>query len=110
MWPGIAWRGLLIKCLSSVGWWSVSWEFRLVVIGVNIAMAKADEFREMSDEQIQLTLKEMQENLFRLRFQAETERLDAPSELRKSRRDVARLKTVVRERELSELNSDQKKP
>ena len=110
MWPGIAWRGLLIKCLFSVGWWSVSWGFRLVVIGVNIAMAKADEFREMSDEQIQLTLKEMQENLFRLRFQAETERLDAPSELRKSRRDVARLKTVVRERELSELNSDQKKP
>ena len=40
----------------------------------------------MSDEQLGLTLKEAAENLFRLRIQAQTERLDAPSELRKQRR------------------------
>ena len=40
----------------------------------------------MSDEQIVLTLKEAAEQLFRLRLQAQTERLDAPSELRKQRR------------------------
>ena len=43
---------------------------------------KATELREMSDEQLALTLKDASENLFRLRLQAQTERLDAPSELR----------------------------
>ncbi len=49
-------------------------------------MTKASELREMSDEQLGLTLKESTEHLFRLRLQAQTERLDAPSELRKQRR------------------------
>lgn len=57
-------------------------------------MNKASELREMSDEQLRLTLKETAENLFRLRIKAETERLDAPSELRKHRRMIARIKTV----------------
>jgi large subunit ribosomal protein L29 len=60
---------------------------------------KAAELREMSDEQLQLTLKETAENLFRLRIQAQTERLDAPSELRRHRRLVARIKTIQRERQ-----------
>lgn len=60
----------------------------------------APELREMSDEQLQLTLKETSENLFRLRVQAQTERLDAPSELRRHRRLVSRIKTVQRERQL----------
>lgn len=64
-------------------------------------MAKITELRDMSDEQLQLSLKEATENLFRLRIQAETERLDAPSELRKNRRLIARIKTVQRQRELS---------
>lgn len=59
---------------------------------------KATELREMSDEQLALTLKETAENLFRLRLQAETERLDAPSELRKHRRLLARIKTIQTER------------
>ncbi len=61
-------------------------------------MTKASELREMSDEQLELTLKEAAENLFRLRIQAQTERLDAPSELRKQRRLIARIKTIQRER------------
>lgn len=61
-------------------------------------MNKASELREMSDEQLSLTLKETAENLFRLRIRAQTERLDAPSELRKHRRLIARLKTVQTER------------
>ena len=60
---------------------------------------KASELREMSDEQLGLTLKETRENLFRLRIQAQTERLDAPSELKKNRRLIARIKTLQRERE-----------
>ena len=61
-------------------------------------MAKSAELREMSDEQLQLTLKEAAENLFRLRIQAQTERLDAPSELRKQRRLIARVKTIQTQR------------
>jgi large subunit ribosomal protein L29 len=61
-------------------------------------MAKAKELREMSDEQLGLTLKEACENLFRMRIQAQTERLDAPSELRKQRRLIARVKTIQTER------------
>ncbi len=58
------------------------------------------ELRDMSDEQLALTLNETVEHLFRLRMQAQTERLDAPSELRRNRRLVARIKTLQREREL----------
>ena len=61
-------------------------------------MSTSTELREMSDEHLTLTLKETVENLFRLRIQAQTERLDAPSELRKQRRLIARVKTIQSER------------
>ena len=61
-------------------------------------MTKAAELREMSDEQLGLTLKDTCEHFFRLRIQAQTERLDAPSELKKNRRLIARIKTIQRER------------
>jgi large subunit ribosomal protein L29 len=61
-------------------------------------MTKVKELHEMSDEQLELTLKETTESLFRLRMQAQTERLDAPSELRKHRRLVAQVKTILNER------------
>jgi large subunit ribosomal protein L29 len=61
-------------------------------------MAKPTELREMSDEQLRLTVKEAVDNLFRLRIQSQTERLDAPSELRRNRRLVARIKTIQNER------------
>ncbi len=63
-----------------------------------MARTKVSELREMSDEQLQLTLKETSESLFRLRIQAATERLDAPSELRKHRRLIAQIKTILTER------------
>ena len=58
----------------------------------------AEELREMSDEQLDLTLQDTAKTLFRLRMQAQTERLDAPSELRRHRRLIARIKTVQRQR------------
>jgi large subunit ribosomal protein L29 len=61
-------------------------------------MTKASELREMSDEQLGFTLKESAESLFRLRIKAQTERLNAPSELRKARRTIARVKTIQTER------------
>jgi large subunit ribosomal protein L29 len=64
-------------------------------------MTKATEFREMSDDQLALNLKEVTSNLFHLGIQAQTERLDAPSELRKHRRMIARIKTVQNQRRLA---------
>lgn len=53
----------------------------------------------MSDEQLGLTLKESAVALFRLRVQSQTERLDAPTEIRRHRRQIARIRTIQRERE-----------
>lgn len=61
-------------------------------------MAKAKELREMSDEQLNFSLKEAREELFKLKFQASTEKIDAPSNLRKMRREIARLQTILGER------------
>ncbi len=61
-------------------------------------MTKANELREMSDEQLTLTLKDAVESLFKMRIQSQTERLDAPTELRKARRLIARIKTIQSQR------------
>ena len=63
-------------------------------------MTKPAELREQTDEQLELLLKETQQNLFRLRLQSETERLEAPSEIIKAKREVARIKTILRLREI----------
>jgi large subunit ribosomal protein L29 len=62
-------------------------------------MSDGNELRQMSDEQLSLTAKEAAENLFRLRIQSHSEQLDAPSELRKQRRLLARVKTIQTQRE-----------
>lgn len=54
----------------------------------------------MSDEQLELTLKETIKNLFHLRFQSATDRLETPSEMRKAKQELARIKTILRERNL----------
>ncbi|RCS40410.1 50S ribosomal protein L29 [Bremerella cremea] len=59
---------------------------------------KASELREMSDDQLQANLNNAMETLFRLRVQSQTERLDAPSEVAKNRKLVARIKTIQHER------------
>jgi large subunit ribosomal protein L29 len=69
---------------------------------------KAAEYRGMSDQQLDLTLRDIEKHLFQLRFQSATDRLETPSEIRKSKRDIARIKTVQRERELAKQPKDQK--
>ena len=61
------------------------------------------EFRGMSDEQLSLALKDTEKHLFQLRFQSATDRLETPSEIRKARRDIARIRTLQREKELGKL-------
>ena len=68
-------------------------------------MSKPAELREQSDEQLDLLLRETQQGLFRLRLQSETERLEAPSEIIKAKREIARIKTILRLRELDRLRS-----
>ena len=70
---------------------------------------KPAQIREMSDEHLQLTLNETIKHLFQLRFQSATERLETPSEIRKARRDVARLKTIQHERELASADKAETK-
>jgi large subunit ribosomal protein L29 len=57
--------------------------------------------REMSDEQLQLQLNDTIKHLFQLRVHSATERLETPSEIQKAKRDIARLKTIQRERQLA---------
>ncbi|TWU16891.1 50S ribosomal protein L29 [Allorhodopirellula heiligendammensis] len=61
-------------------------------------MTSLTELHEMSDEQLDATVKEAAETLFRLRFQSQSERLNTPSEIRKNRRLIARIKTIQTQR------------
>jgi len=61
---------------------------------------RASEIRELSEADITARIAELEEERFRLRFRSATETLENPLRLRDIRRDIARLKTVLREREL----------
>ena len=65
----------------------------------------APEIRDMTDGEIQDRIEQLQEERFRLRFRSATQQLDNPMLLRHIRRDIARLKTVLRERELQNQGS-----
>ena len=58
---------------------------------------RADEIREMGKDDIVARIRELEEERFRLQFRSATEPLEDPLRLRVIRRDIARLKTVLRE-------------
>ncbi|GAA4620715.1 50S ribosomal protein L29 [Saccharopolyspora hordei] len=60
----------------------------------------ASELRELSDEELVQRLKEAKEELFNLRFQMATGQLSNNRRLRTVRKDIARIYTIMREREL----------
>ncbi len=62
---------------------------------------KAEQWRDMSGEELQQKVKELSEELFNLRFQLSMGVAKNPSRVGRARRDLARAKTVLRERELS---------
>jgi large subunit ribosomal protein L29 len=62
---------------------------------------KAVEFRELSDDELGGRLRELQEELFNLRFQLATGQIENVGRIRIVRRDIARLKTVQRQRTLA---------
>ncbi len=69
-------------------------------------MTKPAELRAMSTEQLQLTLRDTIKNLFHLRVQSATERLETPSEIRKAKREIARIQTIQRERQLAAAKAE----
>jgi large subunit ribosomal protein L29 len=68
---------------------------------------KAAEYRAMDDAQLDLTHKEAIKQLFHLRVQSATERLETPSEIKKAKKDIARILTVKRERQLAAAKQQQ---
>ncbi|MCY0881612.1 MAG: 50S ribosomal protein L29 [Firmicutes bacterium] len=61
---------------------------------------KPNDVRKLSQEELNAKLKGLKEELFRLRFQLATAQLDNPMRVRQVRKDIARVHTILREREL----------
>lgn len=62
---------------------------------------KAETLRDLSLDELNKKVVDLKEELFNLRFQMATGQLENPMELKKVRKDIARAKTVIRERELT---------
>ncbi len=65
-----------------------------------VRLMKADELRNLTDAELEQKVREFKEELFNLRFQHATAQLDNPLRIREVKRIIARIKTVLREREL----------
>ena len=63
-------------------------------------MAKNKALRDMTDEEVLKQIDQLKTELFNLRFQMATNQLDNPMRIREVRKDIARGKTILREREL----------
>lgn len=61
---------------------------------------KAKDIRNMNDQELNNQLSSLKEELFNLRFQHATGQLDNPLKIKEVKKDYARVKTVIREREL----------
>jgi large subunit ribosomal protein L29 len=62
---------------------------------------KAKEIREMNPDELDGELETLEKKLFEIRSQAVTEKLEDPTQLTKTKRDIARLRTILRERVLA---------
>ena len=62
---------------------------------------KVNDIREMTDVELELKVKDFKEELFNLRFQLATGQLDNPMRISDVRKSIARVKTIIREREIS---------
>ena len=71
---------------------------------------KAKELKGQSGDNLAQTLHDTERHLFQLRFQSATDRLETPSEIKKAKRDIARLKTEQRARELVADATAQRRP
>lgn len=65
-----------------------------------VRLMKANEIRQMSEKELDSKLLELKTELFNLRFQLATGQLDNPLSIKAVRKDIARVKTIIRQREL----------
>ena len=65
-----------------------------------VTQMKANEIRKMSSEDLNKKVIELKNELFNLRFRLATGQLDNPSSIKSVKRDIAKVKTIIREREL----------
>ena len=63
------------------------------------------ELRGLSDQELLSELQDRVREVFNLRFRAQSQKLDNPAELRKARRDIARIRTIIRERKIEATKS-----
>ena len=63
---------------------------------------KTKEIREKETGAVEQELKDKQRHLFDLRTQAVTEKLEDPTQIRKTRKDIARIKTILRQRQIEQ--------
>ena len=63
---------------------------------------KAEDIRDMSDAEVEARLKELKEEQFKLRFSSSMMEVENSALMGQVRRDIARIKTVIRERELAQ--------
>jgi large subunit ribosomal protein L29 len=68
---------------------------------------KINEIRELSDEELQAELERLRRHLFDVRSQAVTEKLEDPSMIKQTRKDIARVLTVMRQRDLETAEAPQ---
>ncbi len=61
---------------------------------------KVKEVKEMSPEELKKSLDDSKDELFRLKFQLATGQLDNPMRIKEVKKDIARVKTIIRQREL----------
>ncbi len=71
---------------------------------------KAKDLREMTMEELTALERDQKEKLYKLRFQLELSQLQDTSQIKQTKRDIARIKTLIRERELglTPVNSNKK--
>lgn len=67
---------------------------------------KVKEIREKSSSDLEKELVELKSELFKLRFQLATNGLDNPMKIRDTKKDIAKIKTVLREREIAEASAE----
>lgn len=60
---------------------------------------KASQFREQSNDELTRVLRDLEQQLFKLRFQKSTGQIENPIKIREVRRDIARVRTVMNERD-----------
>ena len=72
-------------------------------------MMKINKIREMSSPDLEKELGELKTELFKLRFSLATSGLDNPMKIKEVRKDIAKVKTILREREIAETKQEEKK-